>query len=132
MRFRRLFRPLPRSARDLDAELREEIESHVAMCADALERKGMSRAAALAAARSRFGDFEDSMRILRQSGRQRSARVQRRELLHTIRQDLAFAWRQARRSPAFSVAVVTTLALGIGANAAMFGLVDRLLLRQPS
>ena len=131
MRFRRLFRPLPRSARDLDAELREEIESHVAMCADALEQKGMSRAAALAAARSRFGDFEDSMRILRQSVRQRSARVHRRELAHTIRQDLAFAWRQARRSPAFSVAVVTTLALGIGANAAMFGLVDRLLLRQP-
>ena len=132
MRFRRLFRSLPRSGRDLDAELREEIESHVAMCADALEQKGMSRAAALAAARSRFGDFEDSMRMLRQSVRQRSARVHRRELAHTIRQDLTFAWRQARRSPAFSAAVVATLALGIGANAAMFGLVDRLLLRQPS
>jgi putative ABC transport system permease protein len=131
MSFRRLFRPLPRSSRDLDAELREEIESHIGLCADALERKGLSRVAAEAAARARFGDFEESMRTLRASARQRSSRVQRRERLLSLKQDLVVAWRQARRSPGFSAAVVVTLALGVGANGAMFGLVDRLLLREP-
>jgi putative ABC transport system permease protein len=132
MEFKKLFRARPRSTRELDAELREEIDSHVQMCADALQRKGVRREAALAAARARFGDFEDSMRTLKRSARQRSARVQRRELLHAIRRNFVVAWRHGRRAPGFSAAVILTLALGMGANAAMFGIVDRLLIRPPS
>ena len=52
--------------------------------------------------------------------------------LATVREDLRYALRQMRRAPAFAAAVALTLALGIGANSAMFGLVDRLLLRAPS
>lgn len=132
MEFRRVFRPAPGSTRDLEAELRDEIDSHIQICADALQRKGLSRDAALAAARARFGDLEESMRVLQRSARERSTRVRRRELLHAIRQDLAFAWRHACRAPGFSAAVMLTLALGIGANATMFGVVDRLLISPPS
>src|SRR5215212_11610983 len=50
-------------------------------------------------------------------------------LLDEIAQDLRYALRGLRRSPGFAAAVVATLGLGIGANAAMFGVVDRLMFR---
>src|SRR5687767_1508358 len=52
--------------------------------------------------------------------------------LEAIWQDVTYAVRGLRNKPGFTLAVVVTLALGIGANAALFGVVDRLLFRAPS
>ena len=54
-----------------------------------------------------------------------------RMLLEGLFKDIRYAFRGLRAKPAFAVAVIATLGLGIGANAAMFGVVDRLLLRPP-
>ncbi|HKW49269.1 MAG TPA: ABC transporter permease, partial [Gemmatimonadaceae bacterium] len=54
------------------------------------------------------------------------------EWFGSVEQDLRCTLRQLRRAPAFAAAVSLTLALGIGANAAIFGLVDQLLLRAPA
>jgi putative ABC transport system permease protein len=50
----------------------------------------------------------------------------------SVRQDVGYAIRGLRTKPAFALAVITTIGLGIGANAAMFGIVDRLLFRPPA
>ena len=54
-----------------------------------------------------------------------------RDWLDSVSQDVRYALRGLRREPAFTGFAITTLALGIGANAAMFGVVDRLLVRGP-
>src|ERR1019366_532270 len=53
----------------------------------------------------------------------------RRDKLDMLQQDLRYAFRGLWRSPGFTTAVVLTLGLGIGANAAMFGVIDRLMFR---
>jgi putative ABC transport system permease protein len=52
-------------------------------------------------------------------------------MLDTVRRDVVYAVRGLRARPLFALAVIVTLALGLGANAAMFGIVDRLLFRPP-
>ncbi|HEX6132363.1 MAG TPA: ADOP family duplicated permease [Longimicrobiales bacterium] len=117
-RLRALFR---RDAmdRELDEELRfhleHEIEKHV--------RAGVPRAEAERRARLEFGGVDQIKEDTRE--------VRGVALLDGLLRDVRYAWRGMRARPGFAAAVVLTLGLGIGANAAMFGIIDRLLFRPP-
>src|SRR4051812_2448484 len=102
---------------ELDAELRFHIERE----ADKHERAGLPRHEALRRAQLTFGGVErikDDARDVRGTA-----------LLETVWQDVRYAIRGLRAQPTFTLGVVFTLALGFGANAAMFGITDRLLFR---
>src|SRR5215211_1494443 len=113
----------------LEAEVREEIETHVAMWVEHLVARGTSGPDAERQARARFGEFQTSLDGLYLSARQRENRMLRNERWTMIWRDLVFALRQAQREPRFTTIALLTFALGIGANTAMFGVVRGILLR---
>jgi predicted permease len=127
---RRVFH-LALGRKGLENEIDEEIAFHVERTVGELEARGLSPAAARAEAAKRFGDMERYRRALTALGSERRAREQRIEYMDVLRQNLVYAWRGIRRAPGFTLMVALTLGLGIGANAAMFGIIDRLLLRAP-
>jgi predicted permease len=129
---RRLFHlPLRRvdlSVRNVD----EEIQTHLQFRADQLIRDGLAPEIAHDVAARTFGSFPAVERELHDVANQRDRTMSLQEWLEGLRQDVRYAARALRREPMFATFVVATLALGIGANAAMFGVVDRLLIRGPA
>ncbi|WP_348263628.1 ABC transporter permease [Telmatobacter sp. DSM 110680] len=115
LRFRGVF--VRRKAMEFDAEL----ESHIAMDADDAMRAGLSSEEAHRQALLRLGGVEQT----RQAFRDRATLPP----VESVLQDLSFAVRQMRRAPGFTITAVLTLALGIGANAIIYTLVDCILLR---
>ncbi|HEY5062606.1 MAG TPA: ADOP family duplicated permease [Gemmatimonadaceae bacterium] len=114
------------------AEMNEEIDAHIALCVDHLMARGVPRDEAEQQARARFGNLRAARAILADSAKHREGTMQRREWFGIIAQDLAFTIRRARREIALTAVIVAILGLGFGANAVMFGIVDRLLLSPPS
>jgi predicted permease len=107
--------------RRLEAELDEELRFHLAMEAEAQMRQGTSREEAERHAMLHLGGLESTKEAAR------SARGYRR--LEVLGQDMRFTLRLLRRNPGYASAVVVALALGIGANTAIFSLVRGVLLR---
>ena len=109
------------SRASVEQELDDELRFHVEREAEKYERQGMSRDAARRNARLEFGGVEqtkEASRDLRGTAR-----------LESLVRDLLYAIRSLTNRPAFTLTVIATLALGIGANTAIFTLVDTLLLR---
>lgn len=113
--------------REVDAEL----ESHFEGTVELLLSRGWSEADARAEARRRFGDVERYRDDLRRIARRRRRRRRARHAMSAVSSTFTAATRSLLRSPGFSAAVVVTLALGLGANAAVFRVADRLLLSPP-
>ncbi|HKT50187.1 MAG TPA: ABC transporter permease, partial [Candidatus Angelobacter sp.] len=107
--------------RALEREMDEELRSHIQHRADDLARSGISRGEAERRARIEFGGYEHFKEECRES-----LGV---HFLETVIQDLRFSMRLLRKSPAFTAIAVLTLALGIGANTAIFSLIDTVVLR---
>jgi putative ABC transport system permease protein len=130
--FRRLLRPTRRPSA-IAREVDDEIQSHLEQRVDELVAAGRSPDSARVEAVRRFGGAADGLEGARQRLRTEAAartrRTNRREWLLSVRQDLAFAVRQARRAPWHSAMVVLVLALGIGASTAMFTVLNAVLLR---
>jgi putative ABC transport system permease protein len=104
-----------------DREMDREMAFHVDELTREYERSGLSRADAETRARRRFG----SVARVQERGRD----VRRSPMVEPLLRDVRHVGRGLRRSPGFALAVVLTLALGIGGNTAIFSIVDQLLLR---
>jgi len=107
--------------RRVEPDLAREVAAHLALLEDDFQRRGLTPDEARLAARRAFGGVELT------KDRHRDARSF--VWLDDARRDLLYAFRTLRRAPGFAIAIVLTLAVGIGANTALFSVLDGVVLK---
>jgi putative ABC transport system permease protein len=113
----------------LDQEVDDELAFHIEMRTRELVEKGMDPRIAREMVLARLGDVTRLRRTCIDLGRKRDRDMRLTQFFEEFRDDVRFATRQLRMSPGFTLVATITLALGIGANSAIFALADATLIR---
>jgi putative ABC transport system permease protein len=113
----------------LDQEVDEELALHIELRTRELVERGMDPQAARDLVLSRIGDLGQLKRTCVDLGRKRDRDMRLTQRIEELGTDTRFALRQLKASPGFAFVAAMTLALGIGANSAIFALADAVLLR---
>ena len=125
-RYLRFIRPDPVS------DVEEELEFHLAMRIERNIALGMSREEARREALRRFGDVSRWREELIDHDKRKQSTRERQQIMADVFQDIQYATRSLQRAPGMTLAVVLTLALGLGVNMAMFSFLDVVFLRPPA
>ncbi|MGV3710938.1 MAG: ADOP family duplicated permease [Gemmatimonas sp.] len=125
----RLFRLATRRQASTRDEANEEVLFHLEQRMQQLMDRGMSATEARAKARAQFGDIDAARDSLVNTSRRMETRLMWNESFASLTQDVRFAVRSLRRTPSFLMIALACLTLGIGANVAIFAVVDAVLLK---